>query len=89
MISERIKSKKGISDLEKNSAGFGPGSANYLGSNRILRGSWPHGLPPLGKGVPQIQFCDVICNGGKSVQVAFPPHQSMMFVAELTKILIC
>ena len=28
--------------LEKDSAGFRQGSANYLGSNRILPGSWPH-----------------------------------------------
>jgi len=29
--------------LEQAFAGFEQGSANYLGSNRILRGSWPHG----------------------------------------------
>ena len=33
--------------FNEDSAGFGQGSANYLGSNRILRGSWPHGPPPL------------------------------------------
>ena len=33
--------------FEEDSAGFEQGSANYLGSNRILRGSWPHGPPPL------------------------------------------
>ena len=33
--------------FDEDSTGFGQGSANYLGSNRILRGSWPHGLPPL------------------------------------------
>ena len=33
--------------FDEDSAGFGQGSANYLGSNRILRGSWPHGPPPL------------------------------------------
>ena len=25
-------------------------SANYMGSNRILRGSWPHCPPSLGEG---------------------------------------
>ena len=34
--------------FDEDSAGFGQGSANYLGSDRILRGSWPHGPPPLG-----------------------------------------
>ena len=34
--------------LEQASAGFEQGSANYLGWNRILRGSWPHGPPSLG-----------------------------------------
>jgi len=33
--------------LEQASAGFEQGSANYLGSNRILRGSWPHRPPSL------------------------------------------
>ena len=33
--------------FDEDSAGFRQGSANYLGSNRILRGSWPHGPPPL------------------------------------------
>ena len=33
--------------FDEDSAGLGQGSANYLGSNRILRGSWPHGPPPL------------------------------------------
>ena len=32
-------------------AGFEQGSTNYLGSNRILLGSWPH-APPL----PQLTF---------------------------------
>ena len=33
--------------LEQASAGFEQGSANYLGWNRILGGSWPHGPPSL------------------------------------------
>ena len=33
--------------FDEDSAGFRQGSANYLGSNRILRGSWTHGPPPL------------------------------------------
>ena len=33
--------------FDEDSAGFGQGSANYPGSNRILRGSWPHGPSPL------------------------------------------
>ena len=33
--------------FDESFAGFGQGSANYLGPNRILRGSWPHGPPPL------------------------------------------
>ena len=34
--------------FEQGFKGFEQGSANYnLGSNRILRGSWPHGPPPL------------------------------------------
>ena len=32
--------------FDEDSAGFRQGSANYLGSNRILRGSWPHAPPP-------------------------------------------
>ena len=38
---------EGSSGLEHASAGFEQGSPNYLGSNRILRGSWPHGPPSL------------------------------------------
>ena len=30
-------------------AGLEQGYANYLGSNRLLRGSWPHGPPPSPK----------------------------------------
>ena len=33
--------------LKKDSVGFRQGSANYLGSKGILRGSWPHGPPSL------------------------------------------
>ena len=33
--------------FEQDSAGFEQGSANYLGLNRILQGSWPHGPPSL------------------------------------------
>ena len=32
--------------FEKVSAGFGQDSANYLGSNWLLLGSWPHSPPP-------------------------------------------
>ena len=39
--------EQGSTGLEQASAGFEQGSANYLGSNRILRGSWPHGPPPF------------------------------------------
>ena len=36
--------------FEQDSTGFEQRSANYLGSNRILRGSWPHGPPSLDRG---------------------------------------
>ena len=39
--------EQAFAGLEQASAGFEQGSANYLGSNRILRGSWPHGPPSL------------------------------------------
>ena len=39
--------EQAVEGLEQASAGFEQGSANYLGSNRILRGSWPHGPPSL------------------------------------------
>ena len=39
--------EQAFAGLEQASAGFEQGSANYLGSNRILRGSWSHGPPSL------------------------------------------
>ena len=46
--------EQAFAGLEQASAGFEQGSANYLGWNRILRGSLPHGPPSL------IEFVTII-----------------------------
>ena len=40
--------------------GFEQGSANYLGSNRILRGSWPHGPPTLLQEIVAMSLQDLV-----------------------------
>ena len=49
-LKKKFEQEQSLAGFEEDSAGFEQGSANYLGSNRILRGSWPHGPPPLTQG---------------------------------------
>ena len=46
-LKKKFEQEQSLAGFEEDFAGFEQGSANYLGSNRILRGSWPHGPPPL------------------------------------------
>ena len=46
-LKKKIEQEQSFAGFNESFAGFGQGSANYLGPNRILRGSWPHGPPPL------------------------------------------
>ena len=41
-LKKKFEQEQSFTGLEQASAGFEQGSANFLGSNRILRGSWPH-----------------------------------------------
>ena len=46
-LKKKIEQEQSFAGFDESFAGFGQGSANYLGSNRILQGSWPHGPPSL------------------------------------------
>ena len=61
--------EQGSSGLEQASAGFKQGSANYLGSNRILRGSWPHGPPPSSRFITKN-----VCTRFSNIRRHIPPN---------------
>ena len=55
LCKKKFEQEQSLAGFEQDSEGFAgleQCSANYLGSNRILRGSWPHGPPSLLRPTP-------------------------------------